>query len=160
MRPITRADIKGPAIYAGMRLLGLGEGLEPLRELGEALVARGPRHAGIHLRVLVGLAGDRRLEIRLGLADRLAGGWVADLLQEVEVPEGVPGLGVGGVLVQAGDVGKPLDVGDARKVEVAAVRLRFARERVLQVGVALGAAQTLSGHEASCLSDPGGPLRG
>jgi hypothetical protein len=44
------------------------------------------------------------------------------------VAEGVPGLGVGGVLVQAGDVGEALDVGDAREVEVTAVRLRLSRD--------------------------------
>src|SRR5262245_38107464 len=62
---------------AGMRLLGLGQRLEPLRELAEAFAARRLGHARVHLRVLVGLAGDRRLEIFLGLADGLAGGRIA-----------------------------------------------------------------------------------
>src|SRR5207302_951908 len=43
---------------AGVAALRLGQGLEPLRDLREALFARGPGHARIHLRVLVGLALD------------------------------------------------------------------------------------------------------
>src|SRR5881409_3174306 len=42
---------------ARVRLLRLGERLEPLGELGEALLTRGLRHAWVHLRVLVRLPG-------------------------------------------------------------------------------------------------------
>ena len=48
---------------AGVRTLGAGQGLEPLGDLGEALFARGLRERRVHLRVLVRLAGDRRLEV-------------------------------------------------------------------------------------------------
>src|SRR5580698_5057750 len=65
---------------AGVRALGAGQGLEPLRDLVEALFARGLGEPRVHLRVLVGLARDRRLEVLRGVADRLAGRRVADLL--------------------------------------------------------------------------------
>jgi glucose/arabinose dehydrogenase len=54
------------------------------------------------------------------------------------------GLALGGVAEQAGDVGLALDVGDLREVEVPAVRLRLAGERVLQV--LLGLASLQLGH--------------
>src|SRR5689334_21759490 len=43
----------------GVAALGLGQGLEPVGDLGEALLARGLGHSRVHLRVLVGLAFDR-----------------------------------------------------------------------------------------------------
>src|SRR5881409_4005877 len=43
------------------------------------------------------------LQIDLRLAHGPAGGRIAHFLEEVEVPEGVPGVGVGGVLEQPGD---------------------------------------------------------
>src|SRR6185503_4928121 len=46
---------------AGMALLGLGERLEPVGDFAEAFLARGTRHAWIHVGVFVRLAGDRRL---------------------------------------------------------------------------------------------------
>ena len=82
----------------GVGLLGLGERLEPLGDVVEALLARLLRHARVHRLVLVRLAGDRRLEVLLGVADREPGRRIADLLQEVEVPVRVAGLAVGGVL--------------------------------------------------------------
>src|SRR6185369_11539668 len=69
---------------AGMALLGLGESLEPVGDLAEALFARGTRHARVHVGVLVRLAGDRGLEVRRGLADRQAGRRVAAHLEELE----------------------------------------------------------------------------
>ena len=66
-------------------------------------------------------------------------------LQVVEVAVRVAGLAVGGLAEVAGDLGVALDVGDLREVEVAAVRLRLAGERVLQVLVRLRALQVL-GH--------------
>src|SRR2546428_3802102 len=126
---------------AGVRLLGLGERLEPLRNLLEALAACGLREARIHLRELVGLALDRRLEVQLRGADRHVGHRVAHLLQEVQVPEGVARLGLRGVAEEPAHVGIALDVRAAREVEVAAVRLRLAGERVLQIAVCLAALQ-------------------
>src|SRR5690349_25168766 len=102
---------------AGVRTLGAREGLEPLRDLLEALFASGLREARVHLRVLVGLAGDRRLEVQLGVAERLAGRGIADALQIVEVTMRVTGLAFGGVTEQACDVGVTLDVRDLCEVE-------------------------------------------
>src|SRR3546814_3225545 len=69
---------------AGVALLGLRQGLEPVGDLVEALVARRARHARIHVGVLVGLAGDGRLEVQRGIADRLAGRRIPDLLRSEE----------------------------------------------------------------------------
>ena len=122
---------------AGVALLGPGERLEPLRDLLEALVASGLGEARVHLGVLVGLALDRRLEVVGGGTDRDAGDRVADLGQEVEVAERVPGLTFGDRAEQRGDVRVALDVGLLREVEVPAVRLALARERLLEVVVGL-----------------------
>src|SRR6188768_2486120 len=54
---------------AGVALLGARERLEPLGDLVKALVARGASKTGVHLGVLVGLAGDGRLEVVGGRAD-------------------------------------------------------------------------------------------
>src|SRR4051794_30611847 len=70
---------------AGVALLRPGERLEPLGDLHVTLVARGLREARVHLRVLVGLAGDRRLEVLGRRTDRLSGGGVTDLRQVLEV---------------------------------------------------------------------------
>ena len=56
----------------GVALLGASERLEPVGDLVEALFAGGLGEARVHLGVLVGLAGDRRLEVLLGVADGLA----------------------------------------------------------------------------------------
>src|SRR5438477_4039630 len=80
----------------GVRLLGARERLEPLGDLLEAFLPRGLGEARVHLGVLVGLAGDRRLQVLVGVADRLAGRRVAHRLQEVEVAVRVAGLALGG----------------------------------------------------------------
>ena len=51
-------------------------------------------HARIHIGVFVGLAGDRRLEVLVGLADRLTGRGIA-APQELEVAVGMAGLALG-----------------------------------------------------------------
>src|SRR5262249_41078505 len=105
---------------AGVRTLGAREGLEPLGDLLEAFLAGGLREARVHLRVLVGLAGDRRLEVERGVAQRLAGRGIADLLEVVEVTVRVAGLALGGVAEQARDVRLTPDVRDLCEGEVAA----------------------------------------
>src|SRR5690242_6988294 len=89
-KPLARTRsaerVEGLLEAAGMRLLGLGERLEPVGDLLEALLAGRACHAGIHVGVFVGLAGDRRLEVRVGPADRLAGRGIAHLLEELEMP--------------------------------------------------------------------------
>src|SRR5262245_50491212 len=102
-----------------VRLLRLGEGLEPLRDLLESLAASRLREAGVHFRELVRLAVDRGLEVLLGRANRQPGHRIAGFLQEIEVPERVSGLGLGGVAKQATDVGITFDVGAPCEVQVA-----------------------------------------
>src|SRR5215470_6289782 len=88
---------------AGVRALGASQGLEPLGDLLEALVARSLGEARVHLRVLVGLAGDRSPEVLHAVADRLAGDGIADALEVVEVAVGVAGFALGGVAEQASE---------------------------------------------------------
>src|SRR5208337_3394626 len=57
-----------------VRPFRLGEGLEPIGDLVEAFLSGALRHARVHIRVLVGLAGDGRLAILCGGADRQTGG--------------------------------------------------------------------------------------
>src|SRR5262245_23122318 len=144
-RDLVQAFVEPP----GIRLLSLGQRLEPLRQLRQPLVPRGLGHAGVHLRVLVGLTGHGGLEVQLGLADRLAGGGIADFFEEVEMTERVTGLGVGRVLEQARHVREALDVRDAREVEIAAVGLRLAGKSVLQVVEALSPLEASPWHSSS-----------
>ena len=74
---------------------------------------------------------DLRLSVVAPTGD--AGHRVADLGEEVEVAERVAGLTFGDRAEQRGDVGVALDVGLLREVEVAAVGLALARERLLEV---------------------------
>src|SRR5258705_2108765 len=65
-----------------------------------------------------------------------------------------------GVFEQPGDVGKSLDVGAAREVEIPAIGLRLAREGLLQVVAALRSLQALSCPLESSLRRLGGERRG
>src|SRR6185503_13633790 len=116
---------------AGVAFLGPGQRLEPFRDLRETFVTRRTGEAGVHLGVLVRLAGDRGPEIVLGRPYRLAGDGVAHAGQEVEVPEGVTGLAFGDRAEQRGNIGIALDVGLLGEVQVPAVGLALGRERVL-----------------------------
>src|SRR4051794_32783428 len=55
-RPSALDGLEALGEPAGVALLGTRQRLEPLGDLGEALVAGGLRETGIHLGVLVGLA--------------------------------------------------------------------------------------------------------
>ena len=48
---------------SGVALLGLGKGLEPIRDFVEPLVSRCPGHTRVHVCVFVGLASNGGLEI-------------------------------------------------------------------------------------------------
>ena len=74
-----------------------------------------------------------------------AGHRVADLGEEVEVAERVAGLALGDRAEQGGHVGVALDVGLLGEVEVAAVGLALAGERLLEVVVGLGAVEVRHG---------------
>src|ERR1700719_999882 len=82
--PSSVQTVERPLEPAGVRFLGLGEGLEPVGDLVEAFVAGGARHARIHVGVFVRLAGNRRAQIVGGAADRLAGRRGADLPEVFE----------------------------------------------------------------------------
>src|SRR5262249_40533773 len=77
---------------AGMTLLGLGKGLEPVGDLIEAFLARGSCHARIHVGVFMRLAMDRRREVMLRRANRPAGGRVANRFQVFEMTMSMSGL--------------------------------------------------------------------
>src|SRR5690606_29431078 len=144
---------------AGVALLGLRQRLEPVGNLVEALFARGAGHAGVHVGLLVGLAGDRRLEIQRGLADRLAGRGIADLLEVLQMAVGVAGLAFGGGPEDRGDIVVAFDVGLLCEVEVAAVRLALTREGVLQVLFGLRVLQRHGSLLGKIRSLPGASLR-
>src|SRR5713101_2269806 len=139
--PGSGDGLKSLRELAGMTLLGAGERLEPLSDLVEVLVTRGAGEPGVHLGVLVGLAGDRRLQVVGRRADGHTGHRVADLRQEVEVTERVSRLTFGHRAEQGGDIGVALNVGLLREVEVTTVRLALSRERLFEVVVGLGAVQ-------------------
>jgi len=113
-------------------------GLRP-GNVREALVACRLRHPRVHLRVLVGLAGDGGAEVLVRAADRLVGRRIADALQVVQVTVGVARLGLGGIPEQAAHVRVALDVRLLGEVEVAAVGHGLAAEGLLQVVVRLAA---------------------
>src|SRR5580692_8179093 len=122
---------------SGVALLGARQGLEPVGDLLEPLVARRAGEARVHLGVLVGLALDGRLQVVGGGAHRDAGHRVPDLAEEVEVPEGVARLALSDGTKQGGDIGVALHVGLLGEVEVATVGLALARERLLEVRLGL-----------------------
>src|SRR5664280_357606 len=130
---------------AGMALLRPGQCLEPLGDLVEALVTGRPGEPRVHLRVLVRLALDGGLQIVLGRADRGAGDRVAYLAEEVEVAERMSGLPLGDGPEERGHVGVALDVRLLREVEVAAIGLALAGERLLQVFLGLAVLQCWHG---------------
>jgi hypothetical protein len=107
--------------------------LEPLRDFVEALVASCTREPGIHLRIPIGLAGDRGPQVVGRRPDGFARDRVADLGEKVEVPERIAGLTLRDRAEQGGEIRIALHVGLLREVEVAPVRLARARERSLEV---------------------------
>src|SRR5665213_1367548 len=123
---------------AGMRLLGLGEGLEPVGDLFEAFLAGGARHAGIHVGIFVGLAGDSGIQIVVGRADRLAGRRVADVLEIFEMAVGMAGLAFCGRAEHGGNVIEAFDIGLLREIEIAAIGLAFAGKSLFQILFGLG----------------------
>src|SRR5882724_14281 len=108
---------------ASVRPLGARQRLEPLGDLLEAFLARRLGEPGVHLRVLVGLAGDRRLEVLHAVADRLARRRVTHPLEVVEVTVGVAGLTLRSFAEEASEIGVSFDVRDLREIEVTTVGL-------------------------------------
>ena len=131
---------------AGQRLLkrsragaGFRERLEPVRDLTEAFVTRRLRHARVHVRVLVRLACDRRLQVVGGGADRKPGCRVADLLEVFEMAVRVSGLALRRRTENGRDVVVTLDVGFLREIKVTTIRLRLAGKCRLEVAFGLAA---------------------
>src|SRR6185437_1641450 len=118
---------------AGMRFLGLRERLEPVGDLVEAFLAGGLRHAGIHVGVFMCLAGNRRSEILIGRADRLAGRRIADFLQVFEMAVRMAGLAFRGRAEHGRDVVVAFDIRLLCEIEIAAVRLALAGEGLFQI---------------------------
>ena len=118
---------------AGVALFGLRQRLEPVGDLVEAFFARGACHARIHVGVFVRLAGDGGLEVVVGRADRQAGRRIADHLEELEMAVRMAGLAFRGRAEHGGDVVVAFDVGLLCEIEIAAVGLALAGERVLQI---------------------------
>ena len=125
--------VEGFLEAVGVRALGLGQRLEPIRNLVEAFVTRGLRHARVHVGVLVRLARDRSLEVQLRIADRQTGRRITRRLEVFEVAMCVAGLALGGRAEHRRYVVEAFDIGLGCEVEVTAIRLRLACESVLQI---------------------------
>src|SRR6478752_7107456 len=96
---------------AGVALLGLREGLEPVGDLAEAFLTRGARHARIHVGVFVRLAGDRGLEVVIGRADRQTGRRIAAHFEELEMTVRMAGFAFRRRAEHDGDIVEALNVG-------------------------------------------------
>ena len=72
--------VEGALEATRVRTLGLGQRLEPIGDFVKALFAGRTRHSRIHVGIFMGFAGDRRLEVVSGLADRQARSRIADAL--------------------------------------------------------------------------------
>ena len=89
-----------------MEALHLGEGGEPGGDLGVALFLGGPHELGVHVRVLVGLAGHSGLEVGQGVTQGQTRSRIGGLGRQVhQVLEGVTGLTVCAVLEEGGHLG-------------------------------------------------------
>ena len=128
-----------------MRALGLRQRLEPVRDFLELLVPGRLRHAGIHVGVLVRLTRNCRLEVLARAADREIGRRIAHYGEVVQVAVGMAGLAFGRRAEQRRDVVLAFDVGLVREIQVAAVRLRLAGERGLEVVVGFRAFEVIHG---------------
>ena len=91
----------------------------------------------------MGFAGDRRLQVVAGAAERQAGGRIADRLQVFEMAVGVAGFAFGGGTEYRGDVVVAFDVGLLREIQITTIGLGFAGERGFQIAFGFG---TFEGH--------------
>ena len=129
----------------GVRALGLGEGLEPVGYFVKTFGAGDFGHAGVHVGVFVGFAGDGGLKVFSGRAEGFAGGRVAALLEVFEVAVGVSGFTLRRCAKDRGDIGVALYVRLLGEVEVALVGTGFAIEGFDEVLVRFAAFQLHGG---------------
>ena len=121
-----------------MGFFGLTQRLEPVGNLVEALLARSAGHTRIHVSVFVGLAGDRRLKVVGGTADRLAGCRITGLRQELEMAKRMARLPLSSRTEHGGDIVVTFDVGLLGEIKIAAIGLGFAGKCGLQIVFCLG----------------------
>ena len=122
----------------GMRLLSLGQGFKPVRDFIETFVAGCFRHTRIHVCVFVGFPFDCSFQVVSRIADREPGCRIATIFQILQMPVGMARFTFGGGTENSGYVVVALNVSFLREVEVTAVCLRLARERVFEVLLGLG----------------------
>src|SRR5476649_1522076 len=132
-----RHRVEGLLEATGMALLGLRQSLEPVGDLAEAFLARGPRHARIHVGIFVRLARDRGLEVVVGRTDRQAGRRIATHLEELEMAVRVAGFAFRGRAEDDSDIVVAFDIGLLGEIEIAAVGLALAGKGRLQIAFSL-----------------------
>src|SRR5438128_714811 len=116
-----------------MASLRTNEHLEPLGHLVEALVAGRAGKAWVHLGVLGDLEFERGLQTsdnRTRLAEARP---LAELREEVEMPERMHRLSLRNRSEQGGDLRLAFDIGLGGEVEEAPVVLALSGERFLQI---------------------------
>ena len=122
-----------------MRTLGFGQCLEPVGDFVEAFTARGFGHAGIHVGVLVGLAGDGCLEIVTRAANGQACCRIAHDFHVFKMTVSMAGLAFRGGAKHGGDIVLAFYISLPCEIQIATIRLRFAGKCVFQILMSLAA---------------------
>ncbi len=108
-----------------MAFLGLGQGLEPIGDLVKTFLAGGAGHAGIHIRIFMGLAGHGCLQIQVGGANGLPRCRITGFFQEFQMAVGMAGLAFRGGAENGGHIVVAFHVGLLRKIQITPVGLAF-----------------------------------
>ena len=125
--------LERPLEAAGVRLLGLRQGLEPVGDLFVAFFTRCAGHARIHVGVLVGFAGDSGFEVEVGGANGQTRRGISHALHEFQMAVRVPCLALGGGAEDRGHIVEAFDIRLLREIEVAPVCLALAGKGGLEV---------------------------
>src|SRR5205807_3297047 len=118
---------------AGMRFLRLRQRFEPVCDFREALIARGLCHSGIHVRIFVRFPMNGGLEVECRIAEWLACGGIANLLEIVEETMSMAGFAFGGIAEVAGNLRVSFHVCNLCEIEISAIRHRLAGEGIFQI---------------------------